>query len=106
MDNQRILTKIASNESGSVFYCKHKKNFFLNYNNKYQCYTAGQFISLWEKFNEIDLAGMINDPNIYGDIEIIQPQGTDFIFVLSINEIISLKALINQSIDFVAPVNV
>ncbi len=105
MDNQRILTKIASNQDAAVYYCKTKKNFFLNYNNKYQCFTAGQFISLWEQFNEIDLAAMINNSNLHADVEIIMPQGTDYIFVLTIFEIISLKRLINQSIDVVAPVN-
>lgn len=105
MDNQRILTKIASNHNASVFYCKRKKNFFLNYNNRYQCFTAGQFISLWEQFNDIDLAAMINNSSPYADVEIVQPKGTDYIFVLSIVEIISLKQLINKSIDIVAPVN-
>ena len=103
MDNSRILKRLAKNPSGAVFYCRQRKYFFLNYNNKYQCYTAGQFIDLWEQLNEINLEEMLNNSSAAADIEIFNPRGTDYIHVLTITEIISLKSLINNSMDVVAP---
>ncbi len=106
MVGSRILKRVAEDLYGTVFYCDRRKNFFLNYNNKYQCYTAGQFIALWEDINDIDLTAMVNNNSPSSDIEIINPKGTDYILVLTIAEIWHLKQLINSSLDTVAPLDV
>lgn len=94
MQNSSTIT-LYHNSSGAVFQCNQKNCFILEFQGVCTLFKVPCFLAFRKKVNSVDLEKMLSDACRSSDIEILSPCSCERVFVLSVNEVIELKDLVN-----------
>lgn len=95
MQDKAELKEVYSTPSGCVYQCDKQFCFYIEFGGQVSRFNLPCFFSLKRLVDSIDLDSMILNPEKSADVEIINPCGSERIFVLTVREAIEFKDLMS-----------
>ncbi len=87
--------EIFQTEDGAVYQCSRRNCYWLDFQGSTTAFRVRDFFAFKKRVDAIDLEMMLSNSARAFDFEIIMPFRTDSIFVLSVQDIIKLKAVLS-----------
>jgi hypothetical protein len=88
------LIEVFRTKSGCVYQCDASLVFWIEFAGHFTPFKFPCFLSLKKLVDRINVAEMIANPRKSADFEIINPCGSERIFVLSATEVIEFQELL------------
>ena len=89
------VEEVFSTAAGTVYQCSRKNCFWLAYNNSTTSFSVSDFLKFKKRIDTIDVERMLNDTTRSSDFEIVMPFRTERCFILSVENILELRELLN-----------
>jgi len=89
------VEEVFSTTAGTVYQCSRKNCFWLAYNNSTTSFSVSDFLKFKKRIDTIDVERMLNDTTRSSDFEIVMPFRTERCFILSVENILELRELLN-----------
>lgn len=91
------LKEIFSTRNGAVYQCDKKRCFYVDFGGYLTEYKFPCFVGLKRLVDRIDLEAMAMNPSKSSDIEIISPCGSERCYVLTLEQLLEFKELLEGS---------
>jgi len=89
------VEEVFSTAAGTVYQCSRKNCFWLAYNNSTTSFSVSDFLKFKKRIDTIDVERMLNDTTRSSDFEIVMPFRTERCFILSVENILELRELLD-----------
>lgn len=89
------IVEVFKTECGSVSQCNKTNAYLLNYAGAVTSFRARDFIDFIKRVNNVDVEEMIFSTCSVTDVTILMPPYCDRSFVLTLTEILNLRALLS-----------
>lgn len=87
--------EIYKTEYGAVYQCSRKNCYWLDFQGKTTAFNVRDFLFFKKRLDQIDVEKMLHNSSRTFDFEIIMPFRTERIFILTVSEILQLRAILN-----------
>lgn len=88
------LIEIYRTECGAVFQCNKNNSFLLEFGGRNSTFKTSNFLDFISLVKKINLTEMAKNLSPHADIAILMPHYTERCFVLTMKDVIDLKALL------------
>ncbi|MBK1439151.1 hypothetical protein JHJ32_04060 [Parapedobacter sp. ISTM3] len=80
---------------GAVYQCSRQNCYWLEFAGSTTAFKVGDFLDFKKKIDAIDISAMIIDSSRTADFTIVMPFRTPRCFVLTINDVLNLRELLD-----------
>lgn len=87
--------EIYKTEYGAVYQCSRKNCYWLDFQGATTAFNVRDFLFFKKRLDQIDLEKMLHNSSRTFDFEIIMPFRTERIFILTVSEILQLRAVLS-----------
>lgn len=98
---RRMICPLANVEEvflgneGAVYQCSRKNCYWLEFNGTTTAFSVSDFFLFKKRIDAINISKMIADTSRSSDFEIIMPHRTERCFILSVQDILNLRAVLD-----------
>jgi len=89
------VEEVFMTSNGAVYQCSRKNCYWLDFAGLTTSFSVSDFFNFKKSIDAIDLEKMLNDSSRSSDFEIIMPFRTERCFILSIEDIVSLREILS-----------
>lgn len=86
--------EVYRTDHGSVYQCSRQNCYWLDFGGNTTAFKVSDFFNFKKKIDRVDISAMIIDSSRTADFTIIMPFRTPRCFVLNINDVLNLRALL------------
>jgi len=87
--------EVYKTDHGAVYQCSRQNCYWLEFAGDTTAFKVGDFFGFKKKIDAIDISAMIINPSRTADFAIVMPFRTPRCFVLDINDVLSLRELLD-----------
>jgi hypothetical protein len=91
------LIEIHRTVSGAVYQCNIQNSYWLEFSGVKTAFKAGDFIDFIRKINDLSLEELLSGDPRSSETTILMPLYCDRCFILSLNDILALRDLLNTA---------
>ena len=88
------VEEVFATAQGAVYQCSRKNCYWLEFQHTTTAFRISDFFSFKKRIDAINLASMIDDASRRSDFEIIMPFRTERCFLLSVQDILTLREIL------------
>lgn len=89
------VEEVFMTTQGAVYQCSRKNNYWLDFQDKTTSFSVSDFFCFKRKVDAIDVDAMLHDASRTSDFEIIMPFRTERCFILSVQDVLDLREILN-----------
>lgn len=89
------VEEVFLTEEGAVYQCSRKNRYWLEFKNTTTSFSVSDFFLFKKRIDAIDLSKMLGDTSRSSDFAIIMPHRTERCFILSVQDIVLLRAILD-----------
>lgn len=89
------VEEVFKTEIGAVYQCSRKNCYWLEFQNTTTAFSVSDFRLFKNRIDSIDIEQMLCDTSRSSDFEIVMPFRTDRCFILSVEDILNLREILD-----------
>lgn len=89
------VEEIFKTENGAMYQCSRKNCYWLEFQNTTTSFRVSDFLTFKKRIDQIDIEKMLCDSSRTSDFEIIMPFRTERCFILSVEDILNLREILD-----------
>lgn len=89
------VEEVFKTEVGAVYQCSRKNCYWLEFQNTTTSFSVSDFKLFKSRIDRIDVESMICDSSRSADFEIVMPFRTERCFILSVEDILNLREILD-----------
>lgn len=89
------VEEVFKTEIGAVYQCSRKNCYWLEFQNTTTAFSVSDFRLFKKRIDSIDIEQMLCDSSRSSDFEIVMPFRTDRCFILSVEDILNLREILD-----------
>lgn len=89
------VEEVFKTNMGAVYQCSRKNCYWLEFADTSTSFSVSDFFSFKKRIDSINVEQMLNDSSRSSDFEIVMPFRTERCFILSVEDILNLREILD-----------